>query len=138
MIILNATDNTNVKDNIDFDTLNIRLIHLNFLDKLLEEPTLLMLIKDTLESLLYQLDSVIIYVSGIKSAYKNLSKDDLISEKVFKALISQYMSAGHDIAIIHDRGDVVPDIQELAELGAVLYPSTDMDVLHEKLLDGYN
>ena len=48
------------------------------------------------------------------------------------------MSAGHDIAIIHDRGDVVPDIQELAELGAVLYPSTDMDVLHEKLLDGYN
>ena len=124
MIIFNVKD-VSIEKVINFNEFpNHRIFNISINNKALEDTNLLEEMRDFLEPFLYQEDKCIICMDSLDEAFRNNSyiedeRTKMIQLALFRGLLNQFISIGHEVLIIGNRNLIDDDIVELDEIQGV-------------------
>lgn len=121
MIIFNNTEIPTAK--LLEDVNSKRIFNIEVAGKALMDRDLLSEMTTILQGFLFQEDKVIITMNSLDEAMDNNDPEEnpnYVNDLfVFKAMINEFVNAGHEIAIYAVKGKVVPDLLEMDEMDGV-------------------
>lgn len=111
-----------LKDIIPLDQLaSVKVYSITMENKALNGPEVLDSIISIVDAFSYETDTALIAINGLDIALDNLKEtsDDLMIKQrrnLFKGLLNQFVSVGHEIVFYLEEGKVDPEILEFDEM----------------------